>query len=400
MRFDNKTSWFIDWKFWLLFYIINISGNLGFTIIFDDKILTSIAFLFVIIMSLFTKCHPLKQSGAYICAYILLMGIPMIYLGNAFSWSSYIHISMKFVTGALTILLLKTKFIDYYIKIMAFFAVISLICFSLNCVGIIIPFISIESTSLDGGNIYRVSSLIYTQLYNDYIGLTLRNCGPFWEPGAFQGFLNLAIAILVFGYNSLNKNQIWLLLLFTITVITTYSTGGYIVLGILLILFILRNEKLSPTFKLIALISGIMICTYCYVNLDFLSDKISNDEGRLGFSIDDFANDNTFWFGYSYSADALMESKIATASSIINLLKYTGVIGFLFFICKLSIVKYSIYWNLAWCFVIILILMNEPFLTAGPFWWSCLYLWDFIQINRMQIHSMRKPLSKQTNRCV
>ncbi len=372
---EKSNGWYKDWRFWLLLYIINISGNLGFSILFNDRILTIIAFMFVSIMSIL-KSFPKKCYLTFIIPYILLLGIPMTYLGNEFSWNSYIHITIKIVTGALTLGLIGHKFIHYYVDIIVGIAVISLVCFGLNCAGFVIPFISIEKTTIDGGNIYRVSSLIYTQLYNGE--LTLRNCGIFWEPGAFQGFLNLAIAFIVFGPKSLSKRCFLHLLILCATVLTTSSTGGFIVLGCLIFIYIIRRRSLSPLSKATMLLGFIMICAYLYNNLDFLSSKVSSDTARTGVSINDLGSDLFFWFGYSYSNDALFNSDIKTASAILGLLRYSGVVGFIFFLGKLFIVRQLPQWNLLWGMIIVLILMNEPFLTVGPFWWCSLFLWKFI----------------------
>ena len=69
-----------------------------------------------------------------------------------------------------------------------------------------------------------------------------RNWGIFYEPGMFAFYLNLALYLLLFKSESINKKM---LLFLSIALITTFSTSGYITFGLMFIALVLKNKKNS-----------------------------------------------------------------------------------------------------------------------------------------------------------
>lgn len=138
-------------------------------------------------------------------------------------FTSQIHFLIKIIVALLTFGICKNRFIQYYSIIIYLFCISSLCCCFYIFFGGEIPYLEIESTNIDSGNVLRASSIIYTQLLGDieWTWLGTRNCGPFWEPGAFQGFINLSFFLNIIN-STLNKKR---LLLYIITLITTFSTG-------------------------------------------------------------------------------------------------------------------------------------------------------------------------------
>lgn len=65
-----------------------------------------------------------------------------------------------------------------------------------------------------------------------------RNQGIFWEPGAFQTFINIALIITLF-YNNLKINKKRYAFVFILTIITTFSTAGYLVMTLIIITYII-----------------------------------------------------------------------------------------------------------------------------------------------------------------
>lgn len=99
-------KWYIDWTFWLLFLVLNMSGNLGFGIIFNDK-------FFVISTFVITSLYLIKNRGytyqfaIFLLAFTIITLFPGIYESGKFAFSSTIHITMKVAIGVNTILILK-----------------------------------------------------------------------------------------------------------------------------------------------------------------------------------------------------------------------------------------------------------------------------------------------------
>lgn len=68
--------------------------------------------------------------------------------------------------------------------------------------------------------------------------ISLRNSGPFWEPGAFQGYIWIAVLFLLFDIDKkCIKYRKAVLALFIITLLTTQSATGYVLLILAFVFF-------------------------------------------------------------------------------------------------------------------------------------------------------------------
>lgn len=92
----------------------------------------------------------------------------------------------------------------------------------------------IPPTSVWGGA-YRITPFHVYGLWN-----MSRNQGIFWEPGAYQVFLNLGIFLTLFMNKKLMK---WRLVILTATLLTTMSTSGYMICALLYLAYVIRNGK-------------------------------------------------------------------------------------------------------------------------------------------------------------
>lgn len=375
---ELDTKWYADWRFWLLVISINISGNPGFNVVFPYYATLTGLFVGLLSYLLIQKQIINKTFFIYIFLWVCLFLFHGYYI-KEYELSSAIHIIMKVTIGILVLLSVNKKFTKYYSNIIYFFSVLSLICFAYNHIFGVLPYIDLGK-SMDGGNGFRVTSLIYTQLYNlNSHGLNFRNCGPFWEPGAFQGFINLAIIIELLGHNDRNRRWYARMLVFAITVISTFSTGGYIVLAFNIIYFIISDKRIRNDNKTILLISFLLIALTIFFTTNFLYEKISNDQGRLGTSSSDLFSDNILYtlFGYGFAGESISQSSIKSAGSVLNLFRYTGLLGIILYYTPLIGVQISLK-RLFYALIIFLIMMNEPFITAGVFWWGIPLLFPFI----------------------
>lgn len=371
-------KWYADWRFWLLVISINISGNPGFNILFPYY--ATLTGLFVGLLSYILIQRQIINKPFFI--YILLWVCLFLFHGyyiKEYELSSAIHVVMKVTIGILVLLVVNNKFTKYYSDIIYFFCILSLLCFAYNHIIGVLPYIDLGG-SMDGGNGFRVTSIVYTQLYNLNVhGLTFRNCGPFWEPGAFQGFINLAIIIELLGHNERNRKWYVRMLILAITVLSTFSTGGYIVLALCIIYLVVSDRLISNNNKMILLIFLLSIALAIFFRTDFLYEKISKDQGRLGTTTDDLFSNNILYtlFGYGFAGESIAQSSIKSAGSVLNLFRYTGMFGVLLYYIPLVGVQVCLK-KLFYALTIFLIMMNEPFITAGIFWWGIPLLFPYI----------------------
>lgn len=132
------------------------------------------------------------------------------------------------------------EFANSFVEVMLFLSVISLIGYVAFLV--IIPLRSMFVVKNTANLLY--SNLVLYVSSPEHIH---RNWGMFWEPGAYQTFLNLALLFEIRRRDAKVKN----ICVFIITILTTYSTTGYIGLVINFVILLLKRKKPTSIKKLI-----------------------------------------------------------------------------------------------------------------------------------------------------
>ena len=125
-----------------------------------------------------------------------------------------------------------TEFRRAYITVMYSLAVVSLIGLAL-CV--LFPWLENLITLFRAGSSIRYT---YWGVFVKSVS-SIRNYGMYWEPGAYQTFLNLAILLEALSEKP-SKKKIYVL---AITVLTTLSTTGYIALCVIALTVITARKK-------------------------------------------------------------------------------------------------------------------------------------------------------------
>lgn len=171
-----------------------------------------------------------------------------------------LSLSLFSVSYIYTIVYDFKTFVKIYVKVMYFLSVMSLILyFGSNIIPQMVTKLPVVYNVLGNPAYNMFFSTIHI---NDYL---IRNQGIFWEPGAFQTFINLA---LIFTLFFLQEIKIRYLVVFAITLFTTFSTTGYIVgIGIILVFLLfprktIHDEKIRKVNKIII---GIIILIIVFV---------------------------------------------------------------------------------------------------------------------------------------
>jgi hypothetical protein len=167
-----------------------------------------------------------------------------------------------------------------------------------------------------------------------------RNSGPFWEPGMFTIFINIALLFSLILKNSiLNKYSMVLL----ITNITTLSTTGYLAMfTTLFFIYLISTQKgtkkvLNYIFFLIILIVFILVW-----NLDFFGAKIINDldvasekgYSRFGAALIHFAQiQQSPWMGHGLNIREIdwKLTNSVTPNGLTNIIRTYGIPVSLFY---------------------------------------------------------------------
>lgn len=174
-------------------------------------------------------------------------------------------------------------FAHCFVRIMLTFAVISLpfyIAANTGLYGVLLsiadklPQFGVENM-ISIGKQEELRTLYFYNVYDsDFTVMNLRrNPGPFWEPGRFTIYLNLAILINLFYFKMpiFSKKNIILI----VANLTAMSTTGISVMLIIFIVYVLKGNT-SKTKKIIW--GTILLASIpAILSLDFMSDKIGGE---------------------------------------------------------------------------------------------------------------------------
>lgn len=199
------------------------------------------------------------------CLFLSFIFLCQLFTLKFISFLGSINVIAKIVLGATIMWKLKEDFRAIYFKVIYWFSIISLIFFFADCLGYDIP-------NLFSANEQYSSIIIYNKLIKaDAIG---RNCGPFWEPGAFACYLLLIPLLYIEELKEMVSNKKKESIILFITLITTFSTTGYICLGVLIIYYYLKFKKNKLVVYLVYLPILLLLTVYAYNDFDFLGGKI------------------------------------------------------------------------------------------------------------------------------
>lgn len=273
---QSKIAKIIDLS--LLTFIILWSGGCVTYGIWNNWPLHLLPFLIVLIVIRHLK---LKASSFVPMAIIgLLVFIQMLVYNGA--PISAIRIALIVFDITLAAIILKDTFVENYVDIMLFFAATALGLYLFDVFGGHSILLSIAEHFPQGGReimaefdqsreisktlwIYQVQ----TEFTRDYI----RNSGPFWEPGRFTIYLNIAIFFCLYHFKyRINSKQVILLILCNLT---TVSTTGYITMFLILGFYIFNGNSRRTTKTVLALF--MIIALYFVLQADFMTEKISGE---------------------------------------------------------------------------------------------------------------------------
>lgn len=187
-----------------------------------------------------------------------------------FSLQTYFGLYIRIITAYFIVRLLEENFVPYFIKVMYILTLISLSIYLLILISPGVGSFIINNVTPLFSLLNPLTPHSTILVYNLSHIESLRNSGPFWEPGAFGGYLIISL-ILYFLYtgNIFDKKG----KIFIIAILTTVSTTAYIGLGIFLFFYFL-TKKINIFLKIILVIFLLVGSIQLYTSLDFLSKKI------------------------------------------------------------------------------------------------------------------------------
>lgn len=242
------------------FYGRSMKGSFNLTFLLTISLLTIIInnkklvldkknlmfFISIVILSSFTMIINMESPYQYIIFWASLISAYLFYL----SYNSM-------------------RFIYIYTEILYGLCIFSLFSFILL---VTVPSVFVIFPTITNVSDLTVNNLLFAVVHNSsYFN---SNYGMFWEPGAFQTFINLALYFQIFVLKDLNGKRI---IIFLITIFTTFSTTGYLATMFLFVIYLISNKDktiivIKRKRKLIRAISFLIIIGVGIFSL--LPDKI------------------------------------------------------------------------------------------------------------------------------
>lgn len=315
-------------NFLLVILLLVASGNPIITAsTYIREIYVAIFIILIILNALSNHLFQFKNRFLlYLLPFLFISIFQIIFLNV--NYSSALFFFLKIFIGYLIIKRLGYEFMLTYANVMFIVALISLPLYAYNMMYGIIPGKPISDIGLSLG--------IYTELFDEHSRFIGRNAGMFWEPGAFQGYLNIAIAFILLLPSMANKR--FKLIILLLALLTTKSTTGYIVLFITIIYYNIFISQRKSSRKVLYIISFLVLAFYIIFTLDFLYDKLHAE-----LAIDSYGQKAGRIYDYIRFRSLIFENFLLGLSDQVAILAYTGN-GFISFL-----LYYGIFGLLNYC---------------------------------------------------
>lgn len=196
-----------------------------------------------------SKKH-VKLPFLFLISMLLLLTLT-IFINQDFTLGYLIQIN-SLVTGYLISRNLNFEmFSIYYTKLMCYVALISIFLFSIFT--IFPQFLFLLPVQYNIAEVPYINLFFYVHFLDVF-----RNTSIFREPGVYMIYLNIAIILELFVKKHTDKKA---MLIFIIAMFTTLSAAGFVILGLIGLLFFLQEKKSNIKFRgiLLLLIIGYVI---------------------------------------------------------------------------------------------------------------------------------------------
>lgn len=340
------------YQYLTVFFIILISGSLYYSTYLKNSFL--IPFLgWLIYIYYHYKAKKLKLSLDYSrLMFVIFTALIVLMNPDSSPRSSIVLITCLICALLITEILSCDEFIECYIKVITFLSIVSwlyLLPLYFDCLSPLPDFISIVKTTYSNFvffGVYRAPLPLELAQHNYMV---TRNSGIFWEPGAFQIFVNLGYYFSIL----INKISKKLFFIFLITQITIASSTGVLVFILLTGLAYLKYKNMNNTLNkikifLVAILFFIVLNALSILNKivekfdensssfmsfasrrnDFILDvHMFYDNILMGIGYGNLAFREKIGLEYFGVSEYLSEFQPTGADGIALFLAYVGVLG-------------------------------------------------------------------------
>ena len=259
-------------QFLIVLWVVLLSGAVVFSHYYNMMFAVFVVLLFTYLFKFKLKKNILKKFYAPLLFFLILIILNVIYNQNFSDNVTYLHLFTRiFLASTIPLVLSFNEFRDKYLKIIYF------LCWTSITIFLIVVFFreTVFLFPLITSNTGAFFHNLLLAVYNVPLQTFPKNSSIFWEPGAFQAFINIAIAFEVLFYKFQNKKR---LIIFVIAILTTFSTTGYIVFILQIISFIFftktTNTGVNKIYKIL-LFSLLGLFLFSGIFISSVIDKFS-----------------------------------------------------------------------------------------------------------------------------
>lgn len=196
----------------------------------NDRIWARIAWIGILLLTLVfvPKARYTNNDKIYLGAFSIGILASML-VNEGFDVNFIQRVVLLWFSLAIVTTIDYDRLMDRYIKIMRFIAIFSMVCFVLSPILSVLPLPRMHTGNISHINLFF--SIVSTN--------TDRNYGPFWEPGAFQLYLNWAI---FYELRNMRRFKLSDVIIFALCIMTTQSTGGIAILAMMVVYYLLFSK--------------------------------------------------------------------------------------------------------------------------------------------------------------
>lgn len=225
----------------VVFFVIYLSSS--FVGISLNGSLNIILTILIVVLYCLMNINKIKMNYMNVILFLFIITSTLMthLLNNDTTYNYLIFWVYLLCAFLVTITLDLKRFIKVYTDIIIFIALFSLVSFLILILTPSLLNIFPYYTNSSG---IQVHNLFFSVVRNsEYFN---SNYGLFWEPGAYQTFLNITLFFLLFYFEKTSKFKLFIVLL---TILTTVSTTGYIASGLLILIYMLTKIPIKGNGK-------------------------------------------------------------------------------------------------------------------------------------------------------
>ena len=340
------------------------------------------------IVSLWTGVKFDKNTWLVIGLFAIVTLAQMVKFGGGIT--SIASPILGIVAIALIANIIRSDFSQIFIRIVAFFAIISLVFWFIDLfpdghyklleIGKKLPQLGAENFEKNedcAWNIYQHYTLYFynvCEVTNDDIYQWVRNSGPFYEPGRFTIVLTLAMAIILFN-NDFHKNKFLFFVVFAAN-ISTFSTTGYLAMFVLFVCFFLPRYRATPI-RFIIITILLVIVSYYVFQTDFVREKLATEmenydiaNSRFGAMIyhwDQIVKSPIIGFG-NYLGSALGATELSPCG-VTEMMRHWGIPLFVFCVFQIylsakSLLNNNIFFSISFTLIMLILAYSQTIMSA------------------------------------